>query len=150
GGTLDEAQAKAHALLEQVLRQQSSVVAFEKVFLIMGITFTLALPLLLLLRTGRARGGGGPAHYGGTRFRRFPGSSVAFRLDLPAYGSLRFSPAGPAGAPRGRRGHPQQRARASGAPGARREHGTHAHVRRAGNGDVRPDRDHLAVPQRSG
>jgi hypothetical protein len=34
------------------------VVAFEKVFLIMGVTFFLALPLLLLFRTGRARGGG--------------------------------------------------------------------------------------------
>jgi MFS transporter, DHA2 family, multidrug resistance protein len=58
GGTLAEAQSKAHALLERVLQQQASVVAFEKVFLIMGITFTLALPLLLLLRTGRARAGG--------------------------------------------------------------------------------------------
>jgi DHA2 family multidrug resistance protein len=58
GGSLVEAQAKAHALLEQVLQQQASVVAFEKVFLIMGVTFFLALPLLLLFRTGRARGGG--------------------------------------------------------------------------------------------
>ncbi len=58
GGTLAEAQSKAHALLEQVLRQQASVVAFEKVFLVMGVTFFLALPLLLLFRTGRARGGG--------------------------------------------------------------------------------------------
>jgi hypothetical protein len=58
GGSLAEAQAKAHALLEQVLQQQASVVAFEKVFLIMGVTFFLALPLLLLFRTGRARGGG--------------------------------------------------------------------------------------------
>lgn len=61
GGTLAEAQAKAHALLEQVLHQQASMVAFEKVFLIMGITFALALPLLLLLRTGRV-GGGAAAH----------------------------------------------------------------------------------------
>jgi cell division protein FtsL len=58
GGTLAEAQSRAHGLLEQVLRQQASVVAFEKVFLTMGITFALALPLLLLFRTGRARGGG--------------------------------------------------------------------------------------------
>jgi DHA2 family multidrug resistance protein len=57
GGTLAEAQQRAHALLESVLRQQASMVAFEKVFLTMGITFTLALPLLLLFRTGRARGG---------------------------------------------------------------------------------------------
>ncbi|HEY8256130.1 MAG TPA: DHA2 family efflux MFS transporter permease subunit [Gemmatimonadales bacterium] len=59
GGTLAEAQSRAHALLDQVLHQQASVVAFEKVFLIMGVTFALALPLLLLFRTGRARGGGG-------------------------------------------------------------------------------------------
>jgi DHA2 family multidrug resistance protein len=57
GGTLAQAQQRAHALLETVLRQQASMVAFEKVFLIMGVTFTCALPLLLLFRTGRARGG---------------------------------------------------------------------------------------------
>jgi hypothetical protein len=28
----------------------------------MGVTFILALPLLLLFKTGRVRGGGGPAH----------------------------------------------------------------------------------------
>jgi hypothetical protein len=44
-------------LLEATLRQQASVVAFEKVFLTMGITFVAALPLLLLFRTGRVRGG---------------------------------------------------------------------------------------------
>jgi DHA2 family multidrug resistance protein len=58
GGTLAEAQSKAHGLLERVLGQQASVVAFEKVFLIMGVTFFLALPFLLLFRTGRARAGG--------------------------------------------------------------------------------------------
>ena len=45
------------ALLEATLRTQSSMVAFEKVFLTMGITFVAALPLLLLFRTGRVRGG---------------------------------------------------------------------------------------------
>jgi DHA2 family multidrug resistance protein len=62
GGTLAEAQAKASALLNYQLNQQASVVAFEKVFLIMGITFVAALPLLLLLRTGRTQGGEGAAH----------------------------------------------------------------------------------------
>ncbi|HET6576887.1 MAG TPA: DHA2 family efflux MFS transporter permease subunit [Gemmatimonadales bacterium] len=57
GGTLAEAQQKAHALLEATLRQQSSMVAFEKVFLTMGITFAAALPLLVLFRTGKIRGG---------------------------------------------------------------------------------------------
>jgi DHA2 family multidrug resistance protein len=57
GGSLAGAQSKAQALLEQVVHQQASMVAFEKVFLTMGVTFTLALPLLLFLRTGRTRGG---------------------------------------------------------------------------------------------
>jgi DHA2 family multidrug resistance protein len=56
-GTLAEAQTKAHAVLERVLTQQASMVAFEKVFLIMGLTFTFALPLLLVFRTGKVRGG---------------------------------------------------------------------------------------------
>jgi DHA2 family multidrug resistance protein len=57
GSSLLEAQQRAKALLEATLRQQASMVAFEKVFLIMGITFVAALPLLLLFRTGRVRGG---------------------------------------------------------------------------------------------
>ena len=57
GGSVAGAQSKAQALLEQVVHQQASMVAFEKVFLTMGITFTLALPLLLFFRTGRTRGG---------------------------------------------------------------------------------------------
>jgi DHA2 family multidrug resistance protein len=61
GGTLAQAQMKAHALLEGALHAQASMIAFEKVFLTMGITFTCALPLLFLFRTGRARGGA-PAH----------------------------------------------------------------------------------------
>jgi DHA2 family multidrug resistance protein len=59
GSSLPEAQQRAHALLESTLRQQASMVAFEKVFLTMGLTFVAALPLLLLFRTGRVRGGAG-------------------------------------------------------------------------------------------
>jgi DHA2 family multidrug resistance protein len=58
GGTMAEAQLKASAVLGLKLAQQASVFAFEKVFLIMGLSFTAVLPLLLLFRTGRARGGG--------------------------------------------------------------------------------------------
>jgi DHA2 family multidrug resistance protein len=58
GGTAAEAQLRAEALLELRLQQQASTVAFEKIFLLMGITFFLALPLLLLFRAGRSRGGG--------------------------------------------------------------------------------------------
>jgi MFS transporter, DHA2 family, multidrug resistance protein len=62
GGTLQEAQARAMELLNFNLYQQASVIAFEKVFLIMGITFVAALPLLLVFRTGRTQGGPGAAH----------------------------------------------------------------------------------------
>jgi len=58
GGSPEQAQLKASALLELKLAQQASVFSFERVFLIMGVSFAAALPLLLLLRTGRARGGG--------------------------------------------------------------------------------------------
>jgi len=58
GGSPEQAQLKASALLEMKLAQQASVFSFERVFLIMGVSFAAALPLLLLFRTGRARGGG--------------------------------------------------------------------------------------------
>lgn len=58
GGTLGEASLRAHAVLERVVGSQASVIAFEKVFLTMGVTFVLALPLLFLFRTGRSKGGG--------------------------------------------------------------------------------------------
>jgi DHA2 family multidrug resistance protein len=57
GGTLTQAQMKAHALLDNVLHAQASMIAFEKVFLTMGVAFICALPLLFLFRTGRPRGG---------------------------------------------------------------------------------------------
>ena len=56
--TYQSCRTEAVCWLERVLEQQASVVAFEKVFLIMGVTFFLALPFLLLFRTGRARAGG--------------------------------------------------------------------------------------------
>jgi DHA2 family multidrug resistance protein len=57
GGSPAEAQTKAYALLDLTLRRQASVVAFEKVFLTMGVALVLSLPLLLLFRTGRPRDG---------------------------------------------------------------------------------------------
>ncbi len=62
GSALPQAEQRANALLDAVLRQQASMVAFEKVFLTMGITFAAALPLLLLFRTGRVRAGAGAGH----------------------------------------------------------------------------------------
>jgi DHA2 family multidrug resistance protein len=62
GGSLEQAQAKAYALLDLTLQRQAQVIAFEKVFLIMGLALVASLPLLLLFRTGRAMGGGAPGH----------------------------------------------------------------------------------------
>lgn len=62
GGTALEAETRALGLLDRKLHLQASVLAFEKVFLIMGVTFVLALPLLLFFRTGRTQGGAPPAH----------------------------------------------------------------------------------------
>ncbi len=59
GGSPAEVRLKTSALLEAVLHRQASVVAFEKVFLVMGLSLVASLPLLLLFRTGRTAGGGG-------------------------------------------------------------------------------------------
>ncbi len=61
GETAAEASRHALALMDHLVSRQASVLAFEKIFLLMGITFTAALPLLLLFRTGKVMGGG-PAH----------------------------------------------------------------------------------------
>jgi DHA2 family multidrug resistance protein len=59
GGSVSDAHTKALALLDGALHQQASVVAFEKVFLTMGLAFVFTMPLLLLFRTGKGTGGGG-------------------------------------------------------------------------------------------
>jgi hypothetical protein len=41
---------------------QSSMLAFSKIYLYSGLVLIVALPLLLLFRTGRARGSMGPVH----------------------------------------------------------------------------------------
>ena len=58
GQTANEAAQHALALMDHLVGRQASVLAFEKIFLLMGITFTAALPLLLLFRTGKVMGGG--------------------------------------------------------------------------------------------
>jgi hypothetical protein len=55
---VSDAHARALALLDGALHQQASVVAFEKVFLTMGLAFVFTMPLLLLFRTGRSGGTG--------------------------------------------------------------------------------------------
>jgi len=62
GGAPEGAMQKAQAVLERIVHQQASVIAFEKVFLTMGLAFLCALPLLLLMRTGKGAAGAGPAH----------------------------------------------------------------------------------------
>jgi DHA2 family multidrug resistance protein len=62
GGSADAARMKAYALLNATVQRQAAVVAFEKVFLVMGVTFICALPLLLMFRKGRAGVGAGMAH----------------------------------------------------------------------------------------
>jgi hypothetical protein len=56
GASLPEAQARAYQLLSQRLHQQASLLAYDKIYLTMGIVFTCALPLLLFFRTGRVTG----------------------------------------------------------------------------------------------
>ncbi len=58
GGTLAEAQQKAARVLELKLDAQAAMLAYEKIFLIMGVAFLCALPLLLLIKTGKAKSGG--------------------------------------------------------------------------------------------
>jgi DHA2 family multidrug resistance protein len=62
GGSLEAARLKAYALLDATVHRQAAVVAFEKVFLVMGVTFVCALPLLLMFRKGRPGAGAGMAH----------------------------------------------------------------------------------------
>jgi DHA2 family multidrug resistance protein len=59
GGSLAEARQRAFAVLERMVRVQASVIAFDKVFLVMGIAFVCMLPLLLGFRRVRNAGGAG-------------------------------------------------------------------------------------------
>ncbi|HEY8062316.1 MAG TPA: DHA2 family efflux MFS transporter permease subunit, partial [Gemmatimonadales bacterium] len=56
GASLPQAQARAYQLLSYRLQQQASLLAYDKIYLTMGIVFTCALPLLLFFRTGRVTG----------------------------------------------------------------------------------------------
>lgn len=62
GGSEGEAVQKSFAALDMVLRQQAAVIAFEKVFLMMGAVFLLGLPLLRFIRTGFAKADSGALH----------------------------------------------------------------------------------------
>ncbi|MFZ5624448.1 MAG: DHA2 family efflux MFS transporter permease subunit [Gemmatimonadota bacterium] len=62
GGSLTEARTTAYQILEGKLQAQALMIAYEKVFLLMGMIFALSLPLLLLFRTGRVKAGGSVGH----------------------------------------------------------------------------------------
>ncbi len=61
GSTPAQAMIQAQKMLERAVHAQASMLAFEKIFFIMGLTFLAALLLLFLFRTGRVTGGA-PAH----------------------------------------------------------------------------------------
>ncbi|MES2123559.1 MAG: DHA2 family efflux MFS transporter permease subunit [Gemmatimonadota bacterium] len=56
GASLQEAQARAFEILALRLQQQAALLAYDKLYLTMGIAFTCALPLLLLFKTGKVSG----------------------------------------------------------------------------------------------
>jgi DHA2 family multidrug resistance protein len=62
GASLQQAQARALELLSLRLQQQAALLAYDKIYLTMGVLFTCALPLLLLFRTGKVGGGKIDAH----------------------------------------------------------------------------------------
>ena len=62
GASTQQAQARALQILSLKLQQQAALLAYDKIYLTMGVLFTCALPLLLLFRTGRVAGGKVDAH----------------------------------------------------------------------------------------
>jgi len=56
------AQQQALAIIDHQVTVQSSMLAFSKIYLYSGLVLIFGLPLLLLFRTGRARGAIGPVH----------------------------------------------------------------------------------------
>lgn len=62
GATLAEARARALGGLAREVQRQASMLAFEKVFLLFGVAFLLAVPLILSLRWRPAARPGGAAH----------------------------------------------------------------------------------------
>ena len=58
GGSLEEARHKAEALLNLVVERQASMLAFERLFLMMGLALLVGSLLLFFFRTGKTVGGG--------------------------------------------------------------------------------------------
>ena len=62
GADLTSAKQMALQILDRQVAGQASVLAFSKLYLISGIALLCALPLLLLFKSGRARGVSPPSH----------------------------------------------------------------------------------------
>jgi DHA2 family multidrug resistance protein len=62
GADITTAKQMALQVLDRQVAGQASVLAFSRIYLISGIALLCALPLLLLFKTGRARGSTGPMH----------------------------------------------------------------------------------------
>jgi DHA2 family multidrug resistance protein len=62
GADLTSAKQMALQVLDRQVAGQASVLAFSKIYLISGIALLCALPLLLVFKSGRARGATGPMH----------------------------------------------------------------------------------------
>ena len=56
GASLGVAKQQALAALEGILTRESLILAFEDCFLIIGVSFLVALPLLLLFKKARVGG----------------------------------------------------------------------------------------------
>jgi DHA2 family multidrug resistance protein len=55
-------ETKAVAILNQLVTRQALMLSFEQLFLLFGVAFLLALPLLLLMHKSKGGPGGGMAH----------------------------------------------------------------------------------------
>jgi DHA2 family multidrug resistance protein len=56
------ARTEALAILDRQITLQANMLAFSRIYWLSGLVLVCALPLLLLFRTGRARGFAGPVH----------------------------------------------------------------------------------------
>ena len=56
------ARTEALAILDRQITLQANMLAFSRIYWLSGLVLIAALPLLLLFRTGRARGSMGPVH----------------------------------------------------------------------------------------
>ena len=56
------AKTEALAIIDRQITLQANMLAFSRIYWLSGLVLIVALPLLLLFRTGRARGSMGPVH----------------------------------------------------------------------------------------